>query len=401
MSTSVESVQPAASRIDDVLIDCPNDFVHDRVARALVAGGATLERCGRGLRMPCGGIDYKRIFHDAAETLSSSELHDVRVAVVGGDDSPDRRFEAIFSCRRMDEFLQRLSAEWLLAALRDNELVVHFHPVIQQPPGRLHGHECLARSIDEVGAFLPPARLFEAARTLDLLPTLDEKCRLTAIARAAELKLKTTQLFINFHPAAIYHAPNCFAATFAAVEREGLSPGLITFEAKASDRMVDRQHLAETLRHCRSHGFKIALDSVGVGYPALLAMEDLRPDYLKLEGDLVRQAAQSEPAARVIRELTEAARQRGIIVVAGGIETEQELRFVLGLGIRMTQGFFHARPQPQVADNRDTRDMLRRAKKAYAGNAAAAPQRSAGKGWDVCNLYENLARAVGPLNNKP
>jgi len=146
-----------------LVVTAPDDFVHDRFARALIAAGGQLQRYGVGLKMPCRGVDWKSILRTAGESLSITERHDIRVATVQSGKGPAALAAAIFGARRLDERLNQLASEWLDDVLKRRALAIHFQPLIQQPPGRIYGYEYFMRGVDDAGAMISPAKMFEAA----------------------------------------------------------------------------------------------------------------------------------------------------------------------------------------------------------------------------------------------
>jgi EAL domain-containing protein (putative c-di-GMP-specific phosphodiesterase class I) len=249
---------------------------------------------------------------------------------------------------------------WLNDVLANDRLQVHYQPLVQFPPGRIHGYECLIRGVDAAGNLISPGRLFEAAATLDRLCELDEKCRAAALRAAAAMARPNLNFFINFLPSAVVHTERFFASLQRELDAGGLNPRQIVFEVVETDRVHDHRHLIKTLAQLRKTGFQVALDDVGAGYSSLLSLCRLRPDYIKLDGELVRRAAFSTLEAKMIADLAETARQNGIMTVAEGIETEQQLRLVLDCGIRLTQGYIHARPEPGLLGEPRLRSLLDR-----------------------------------------
>ncbi|HWE03777.1 MAG TPA: EAL domain-containing protein [Tepidisphaeraceae bacterium] len=395
MSTVYTDKKAGETDVAYLVMSAPDDFVHDRFARELIRAGAQLQRYGAGLKMSCRGVDWKAILQGASASLSITERHDIRVATIPPGKGSAALASAIFGARRLDERLDQFSSEWVKDIINRNAVAIHFQPLIQHPPGRLHGYEYFMRGMDDAGGFIPPAKMFAAAGHLGLFPRLDEMCRLAAIARAAESGI-TGQLFLNFYPAAIYNPQSCLRNTVAAIEAAGFKPEQVTFEAPASHADVDRNHLAGILSHCRALGFKVALKHVGAEHASLAALTDPRPDYLKFDGGLVRRAAQSEAGgssrssdARAIREMTEAARQRGIMTIAGGIETEQEIKFAFDAGIRITQGYYHAKPAGAAVTPEAAKEILRRVKEVYANGKGKTAGESS-KPWDISGLYQKL-----------
>jgi EAL domain-containing protein (putative c-di-GMP-specific phosphodiesterase class I) len=136
----------------------------------------------------------------------------------------------------------------------------------------------------------------------------------------------------------------------AAVEGGGLSPGQVTFELVDAESCLDRTHLLSVVETYRDAGFRISLDDVGAGGATLLRLEELRPDYVKLDAGVCRGALTGVLEAEMLHDLAEAARQQGVVAVAKGLENVEQLRFAMDAGVRVTQGFVHAQPAPTPLD---------------------------------------------------
>ncbi|MDB5332569.1 MAG: putative diguanylate phosphodiesterase [Phycisphaerales bacterium] len=379
---------------DCLLFSAPHSSVSGHLASVLTAAGAQLEICDLGLKMNCRDVDWRALVQAAACSLSPPERRDIRIAQVPAGEGANAIHAAIFNARRLEEFLDEMNATWLADVLARDAIAIHFQPLVQFPPGRVHGYECFARGVGQGGALIAPAKLFEAARRLDALSSLDHKCRVAAIHRAAELGMHHVQLFLNFSAAAIYSPAFCLAPTLAAAQAAGLATENLTFEVADCEHVADRHHLTEILRFLRAQGCKVALDGVTNGSAPLLALADLRPDYLKLEGEFVRQAARRSPEARLVRDLAEAARQHGIITVATGIETEQEFKFVRSAGIRVTQGNFHGHPAPEPPSPEQSARTLQRVKETCTPKPTPTTTPTTSAPWDISGLYATLASSV-------
>lgn len=329
-----------------LLLAAENPILRSRLETSLAAGGVPFTKSELGIEVACIGRDWEQVVRDLCERLSLPERQDTRVAVIDGRDEQSI-FHAVFKAVSLEGLMGRIRESWLKDVLKRDALEIHLQPLVQFPPGRLHGYECLLRGRDREGKLIPPNRLFEAAKSMDMLFELDQRARLASVKKIAQVNLPDAQFFINFLPTAIYNPDHCLEKTMAAIDASGVNPAQITFEVVETEQVVDRKHLAKILRFYRDKGFKVALDDVGAGYSSLLALSELRPDYIKLDMELVRRAVSSSLEARIVRDLADAARQHGIVTIAEGLETEEHVRFVLSSGIRITQGYFHARPQAE------------------------------------------------------
>jgi len=355
--------------VEYLLISAPNRLTGARLRFHLEAAGLRTGETDAGLEVWCGERDWQAIVEAMAVTLSPAERRDTRVAAVRGGGQAAVH-HAIFRARTVASLLEEFSRRWLDDVLADKRIAIYFQPLVQYPPGRIHGYECLMRGIETDGRLIEPGRMFDAACALEKISRLDDECRMAALRMAARYASRGLTFFVNFLPSAI-HDPEACVRRMSRQLGDKLAPHQIAFEVVETDKVHDRQHLGAVLRTFRKAGFKVALDDVGAGYSSLLNLSALRPDYIKLDGELVRRAARSALEAKMVRDLAETARQNGIVTVAEGIETAAQFAFVLRSGIRLTQGMFHARPAPAPLGQAEARSVLGRARAVATGVAAA------------------------------
>lgn len=348
---------PTPRPVDHLLISA-GEAVAAKIADRLSACALNWRRGEMGLQLWCDQHRSETLLEILAATLSADEQHDTRIARVLRGATIAELHRAIFRADSLDVLLQRQRNQWFHSVLERNAIKIHFQPLVQHPPGRLHGYECLMRGLDEQNQLIPPTRMFEAARALGKLEMLEERCRHAALREASRCGGDAIY-FINFNPRAVSHPKRCLVETMRLLEQGPLQPHQICFEVVETDQAIDRRELLTLLRYFRKAGFKVALDDVGSGYSTLLSLSYLRPDYIKIDGELVRRSAVSGLEAKMVADLAETARQNGIITIAEGIETEAQMKSVQSAGIRILQGYYFARPAPQVLSRTQVSELLR------------------------------------------
>jgi len=276
------------------------------------------------------------------EILSEEELRDTQSLFTTEPDLPPLiAFPRVTPLKR---FIGMVQSGWLLDLLQAGRVTSHFQPIVHAAdPTRPFAHEALLRGLDPAGALVPPGRLFDAAREAGMLFQLDLLARRTAIYEAARHKLDGC-VFINFNPTAIYDPTFCLRTTVDAIDATGFSREQIVFEVTESDRTQDAGHLQRILTFYRSAGFRIALDDFGSGYSSLNLLHQLRPDFLKLDIELIRGVHADPYKALIARKILETARELGLQTVAEGIETPEELAWVQEHGANFVQGYLLGRP---------------------------------------------------------
>ena len=106
------------------------------------------------------------------------------------------------------------------------------------------------------------------------------------------------------------------------------------------------EDLVRALQPLRQRGIKLAIDDAGAGYSSLRHILHLRPDYIKLDMDLIRHI-DIDPARRALASaLIGFARDTGSVIIAEGVETASEFATLQSLGVEQVQGYFLGRPMP-------------------------------------------------------
>ncbi|WP_118135849.1 EAL domain-containing protein [Oceanicella sp. SM1341] len=213
-----------------------------------------------------------------------------------------------------------------------------FQPIFDLATGRIFAQEALVRG----PRFEPPSEVF-AEVTEDNRYSFDQLCRTRAIECAAELGLEGG-LSINFLPNAVYEPAHCIRRTLRAAERHGLPLESLIFEFTETEQVRSTDHLQRIVAEYRRHGFRTAIDDFGAGHSGLALLADLQPDILKLDMHLVR-GIESSPARRsIVAATVRICADLGILAIAEGIETPEELEEIADLGIHLVQGYLIARP---------------------------------------------------------
>jgi EAL domain-containing protein (putative c-di-GMP-specific phosphodiesterase class I) len=217
-------------------------------------------------------------------------------------------------------------------------LWVAFQPIVDAKTRQIYGYEALMRSREPS---LPhPGAVLDAAETLRRLDEVGQRIRgLTgeAIPRAPG----NPSIFVNLHVRDL-------------IDPTLMSPDspLMPFAHQVVLEVTERASLAEVkdvrqrVLELRSAGFRIAVDDLGAGYAGLTSFALLEPEIVKLDMSLIRDVHISPTKRKVVRSMTNLARDMGMLVVAEGIESPEERDTVVELGCDFLQGFLLARPAP-------------------------------------------------------
>ena len=224
-----------------------------------------------------------------------------------------------------------------LARLGLSDLRPVYQPVVDLRDGRVVGYEALVRS-GPASPLASPAEMFAAARTEDVVAEFDAACRAAAV-RGFEIDgAGPFALFLNAAADALGDVAEIAPPSGHTIVIE------ITEQALVSRPDV----LLRALTRFRTLGWGVALENVGADSRSLALMSLLYPDVIKL--DLRRlQARSPEDVARIVGAVGAESERRQAIVLAEGIDSEQQMAAARAFGAQLGQGFLLGEPAPLPA----------------------------------------------------
>lgn len=290
--------------------------------------------------------DFCKLIQDLdSMDLSTIEQRDILLLPYPYDEGLS--FQHLNKHRNLQYWSDLMQARSFLRILADSRIKVLFQPIVEAVSGNIYGYEGLARGLLPDGSMMMPGELFEHARKTDMLFFLDRICRESVIAAAADQNI-TAKVFINFIPTSIYDPDKCLQTTDTALKAHGLDPRQIVFEVVETEYVEDFPHLNRILNYYKSKGYSTALDDMGSGYATPDALLDLRPDYLKIDMEIIRNIDLDPFKQNKLKKFLTLGKKHGILTLAEGVETEAELVYVREAGVDLIQGYYFGKPSAEV-----------------------------------------------------
>ena len=295
-----------------------------------------------GLSLDCRPEQSQEIARNLAQLLAPRELRETQVLFLQGAIQPQLHdFSDITSLQRFIKFNQ---SDWLVDMLATERFTSYFQPIVSiKDTSQIYGYESLLRGLDEQGNLVLPGPILELATEAGLLPQLDRVARLSAIAQFSRHQV-SGQIFINFAPTSLYDPAFCLHTTLEAIDQAGISHERVVFEVVESDNFQDLDHLKTVLKYYRDAGFLVALDDLGSGYSSLNLLHQLRPDFIKLDIELIQDVHQNLYKASITEKLLEITQKLNIHSVVEGIECIEELNWLRERGATFAQGYLIGKP---------------------------------------------------------
>ncbi len=321
-----------------------DELINSITTRVSEALDTPVEISGRGIHVSASmGVAL------AAGTTSTSAslLRDADIALYQAKDS-GRGGWALFEETHRARAVNRLETESeLRQAVPAGELRVHYQPTVDLATGHTTGVEALVRWKHPVRGLIRPTEFIPIAEQTDLIDrvgrwVLEEACG--QLARWSRLP-ETARLSVAVNLSVRQLSQPGLADEVALVVGQlGIDPSKLCLEITESALMIDLEQALAAIRALKQLGIRIAVDDFGTGYSSLAYLTRLPIDVLKIDRSFVSAIAHDPQDRAITRGIIDLAHSLDLIVVAEGVETQQQLVLLQAMGCDQGQGFLFARP---------------------------------------------------------
>ena len=244
--------------------------------------------------------------------------------------------------------LKRFTLENRLArGLQKRQFALHYQPQVDTGSWQITSAEALIRwEHPELGP-IPPADFIPFAEKSGLIIPIG-----AWVLRAACLQLKKwhvngfPKLNLAINVSARQFQESASVDTIVDILQEtGVDPGCLELELTESSLMTNAEHVIKSLGKLKDIGVKLAIDDFGRGFSSLEYLRRLPFDTLKIDQSFVRDTSNLDGAA-LVSSIVALAHWLRLRVVAEGVETQEQLRFLQRLGCDNMQGYLFSRPLP-------------------------------------------------------
>ncbi len=231
----------------------------------------------------------------------------------------------------------------LRAALDDEELVLHYQPIVDLERDIVTSFEVLLRWQSPTRGIVPPGDFIPFAEEAGLMPEIGDWVLRTACREAAGWQ-DPVKISINLSPRQ-FLLPDLVDRVAAALAWAGLPPERLELEVTETAMIDDVATAGIMLQQLRALGITIALDDFGIGYSSLSFVSTLPFDRIKIDRCFVQALGIESKAMAVIRALIVLCDGLGVAITAEGVESDRQIELLRSEGCFEVQGFWIGHPR--------------------------------------------------------
>ena len=235
--------------------------------------------------------------------------------------------------------------EKLLEAIRKDEFVIYYQPIVELKTEKVVGIEALVRWITPEGKVITPDRFIPIAEELELIIPIGNLISEKALRDFAKLLESGHNLFLSINfSAKQFMEENMVSKVKEVIDRYRVPPNRILIEITESTAMENPETTKKIINKLKENGVMIGIDDFGTGYSSMNYLLQFEIDRLKLDKIFTERIHADEKVKKVAHTIISLAHNLGAKALAEGIEVEEQLRVLRELGCDEGQGYLFAKP---------------------------------------------------------
>lgn len=245
------------------------------------------------------------------------------------------------------EVNQKLEEE-MEEALANGEFQIFFQPKVNMVTSELYGAEALSRWVHPTEGVRPPKVYIDLFEKNGFIGKLDlyifeETCRIKSSWKGS--KFERIPVSVNMSRLHLYD--RSFPERLEEIAKKyEIDMAELEIEITESTFIKDSDELIAVVDALKRKGFLVSIDDFGSGFSALYLLKDLPVDTIKIDRGFLQSSSNDNKGKTVLRNIITMCKDLKMDVVTEGIETKEQVNFIISCGCQIAQGFFYARPLP-------------------------------------------------------
>ncbi|MEW8073763.1 MAG: EAL domain-containing protein [Candidatus Thiodiazotropha endolucinida] len=229
----------------------------------------------------------------------------------------------------------------LKVALEEQRIVAHYQPIIDNSNGKIVKHEALVRMLDEDSNAIPPSEFLEVSKHTRHYANLTQ-----AVIRQSIAELKNYQGSITIN-LTIEDIRNEETINFLIDQlRQPDISQRVVLEFTETEGIENYQEVATFVSTMKDLGCMLAIDDFGSGYSNFVYLLELKADFVKVDGSIIKNIVHDNDARILTRVIVDLARELNMRTIAEFVSSREIYKTVTDLGVDFSQGYYFGQPKP-------------------------------------------------------
>ena len=231
-------------------------------------------------------------------------------------------------------------------ALERDEFVLYYQPIVNTITGRVVGLEALLRSTVSKFHQVSPRELLKIAEKCPQMLAIDNWILYTALRQLKEWHndfLTPLKLTINLSGRQLREI-HCIDTIKDALFQTNLDPSLLTIDVREADLTTNLDDFLPTFEALSNIGIQFSLEEFGTGFSSLTYLNRLPLHYLKIDESIIQGLTRDSNGEAIVKAMIAMSQSLKLKVIAEGVETEEQLKFLRKHGCPLMQGFLYSEP---------------------------------------------------------
>lgn len=285
---------------------------------------------------------FKQEHKSADDSLVLQDIDELAALIVklkSESTAPDHKIAALSE-------LERAQLTETERIIDENLFDYYFQPIVNTVDGEIYSYEALMRPKSTMK--LTPLHILKYAGLVNRLSDIECGTFLNVlqIVDLRKQEFSGKLVFINSIPEAKVAAEDYRSISHLLLKHADTAVVEMTEQSE-----VDDENLERLKERYRNMGIKMAIDDYGTGYSNIGNLLRYMPDFVKIDRSLLSEIQSSPKKRHFVREIIQFCHDNDILALAEGVETAEELRTVILLGADLIQGYYTARPAPEIVQS--------------------------------------------------
>jgi len=262
------------------------------------------------------------------------------------------RIEVFDELTRRNSYQTRSMAIKLNHGLVKDDFLLYFQPLISVKDKSLTGFEALIRWKNSDGSLISPDEFlpiaYRAGMTKSIGNWVIRKCFefISSIQEQIE-KYQTFKIGINISPS--HFKEEYFGKEIIDLIKEyNVNPNWVCLEIVESTLIENISTVIKNFKFLKENGVNIAIDDFGTGYSSLSYLQRYKPDIIKIDKEFIINISEKVEQQKIVSALVNMAKSIDILIVAEGVESEEDLNYLELIGCDFAQGYLFSKPVPEI-----------------------------------------------------